>query len=570
MNKVENVHSQSFLEGIVKGIATTLGLDDDKKFGKQKFYEMITCYFLWKVQTDQTIKTPADMDSRGFRRETIQFACMPFDDVCGYFDDSKECWERMLGLIGKYTDEELAECLIYVDYYDDDFFENTPNSITRLVDKFLQIQKNDLVLEINAETCDYTIESQKSNEGASYTALSDEYVGMIKASIISDVLGFTDMLLTCEPDEEIKYSKVFANNIIDPAKPRRCSVINWYVEEHWPEFPIEISNVWNASAWALLSVAEEGKAVALMNAGQLTVKQFEEVRKFMCHGGYIEGVIMLPDKMYEDTWINPYLVVLGRGKNKVKFYDASSESEKYRIKGKRINVFNDKNINKIYEEYTIGENIVEVSIDELELNDYNLNPLRYLTKNDETTKTIKLGDALREVKRGMTLSASDMDVLISEEPSDKKCIVPASISGGMISSRLFYQGDLKKPGKNEVHYGQILVSKTGNPFRAALANENFLVAGNLYILDINSSILNPSYLRCFLNSELGQKELKKYATVSTTPVISIANLQKIEVPIFEEKRQIEINRRCEEIVADLDKCYKQIADNEEEIDSIFE
>ena len=129
---------------------------------------------------------------------------------------------------------------------------------------------------------------------------------------------------------------------------------------------------------------------------------------------------------------------------------------------------------------------------------------------------------------------------------------------------------IKKPGKNEVHYGQILVSKTGNPFRAALANENFLVAGNLYILDINSSILNPSYLRCFLNSELGQKELKKYATVSTTPVISIANLQKIEVPIFEEKRQIEINRRCEEIIADLDKCYKQIADNEEEIDSIFE
>ncbi len=569
MNKVENLHSQSDLENIVREIAKNVGLFDDEDFGKIKLYEMVNCYFLWKVQTNPTIKSQHDMANSGIQRDTIQFACMPFDDLLAFYFDEEANWKKLLGLIGKYTDDELVECLEYLDYFDEDFFENTPECISKLVDEFLQIGDNDTVLEINAETCDYAIESRKNHAGTSYTAMSDDYVGMIKGSIIADVRGVTDLRLTCEPDEDIKYSKVFANNIIDPTKARRNSDINPYIEEHWSEFPVEISNAWNACAWALLSVTDTGKSVALMNAAQLTVEQFEEVRKFMCQGGYIEGVVMLPNKMYENTWVNPYLLILSKGNEKVKFFDASLYFEKFRIKGKRINVFTDEDIKKIIKDYNSCENVEEVSLDILKKNDYNLSPLRYLTSNDEGCKTISLGDVLLEVKRGVTLSASEMDMFIKEEPSAKKCIIPSSINGGIISTRLFYHGEIKKPGKNEVSYEELLVSKTGNPFRAALASDNYLVAGNLYILRLDRSVVNAAYLRCFINSEQGQKELMKYATISTSPVISIANLKKIEIPIFEEKKQEEINRRCEEIISDLEKCYKQIADCEEEINSLF-
>ena len=89
------------------------------------------------------------------------------------------------------------------------------------------------------------------------------------------------------------------------------------------------------------------------------------------------------------------------------------------------------------------------------------------------------------------------------------------------------------------------------------------------LLDINREMLNPAYLRCFLNSDMGQRELAKYATGSATPIINISDLQKIEIPIFDEEKQDEINQRCEEIVRDIERCYKQIEDSEEEVNDLF-
>ena len=51
------------------------------------------------------------------------------------------------------------------------------------------------------------------------------------------------------------------------------------------------------------------------------MNKYREVRKFLCTGGFIEGVILLPDKMYSNTWINPYMLVMGRNNKVVKFLD---------------------------------------------------------------------------------------------------------------------------------------------------------------------------------------------------------------------------------------------------------
>lgn len=573
MNIIENTHSKEVLEAIVKDIASEVSLEEDDLLGGNRFFEMINCYFLWKVQTDRTIKNVAEMEERGYGKETSRFAYLDFDDLAGFYGEQDDRWNKLLKLIGKYTDDKLAECLVYLDYFDDPY-EGTPISICKLVDKLLQIKDTDSVLELNAQVCDFTIYSCGKHVGTTYTAISGEYTGLEKAAIVADVLDLTDIILT-EGTNNKKYDKAFANNLVDPSKSYDSynltdSDIAGDLEEEWPEFPINISNAWNACGLAFATASEDGRAVALMNAGQLTVRQCLEERAFMCQNGCIEGVIMLPNKMYEDTWVNPYLLILSRGNTKVRFYDASSESETNRIGGKRINTLSDERIDQIVEEYSSGINTADVDIDELKSNDYNLNPVRYLNINASSNKTIRLGDALREVKRGMTLSAAQMDDLISEEPSEKKCIIPSSINGGIISSGLYYHGTIKKPGKNEVYWNQVLVSKTGNPFRAALAFDLYLVIGNLYILDINSEVLNPAYVRCFLNSNMGQRELAKYATGSATPVINISDLQKIEVPVFEESKQEELNQRCEEIVADLERCYRQIRNNNDEVNGLFE
>lgn len=567
MVKVKNTHSNTELESIIAEINTSVCLGDD--FKSYRSYKIILCYFLWKLQTDSSIKTPKEMETKGYFREGVQFATMSLEDIVFYFEDNPEEWNKLLALVGKYTDEELAECILYTDFFEEEYFESVPSSISHLIDEVLEIQKGDNVLQINSQTCGFVIDSQERHPDSNFIAYEEEYSALTWGAIEADLKGCTEITFIQEPDEKQKYTKVFANSIMDPLMPIRCNNMEAYIQDIWKEFPCGISGAWSACGWAIISAQESGRVVALMNAGQLTVKQTEGIRQFMCEGGFIEGVIMLPDKMYSDTWVNPFLVILGRNNKSVKFYDARKELVNGRTKGKRINAFSDENIKKIAEGYKNGTKAVVVDMNIIKKNNFNLSPLRYVINNDISTKTIELGEVLREVKRGISITAAEMDELISEEPSSIKCVIPGSINSGMISTRLYYHGVIKKPGKNEVFSGELLLNKTGNPFRVALSHDRYLVVGNLYILDINSSKISPAYVRCFLNSEKGQNELKKYAVGPTTPVISIANIQKIQIPIFKEKKQKAINKRCEEITSELDKCYRQIMDNEQEINSLF-
>jgi restriction endonuclease S subunit len=76
-------------------------------------------------------------------------------------------------------------------------------------------------------------------------------------------------------------------------------------------------------------------------------------------------------------------------------------------------------------------------------------------------------------------------------------------------------------------------------------------------------------VRCFLNSEQGQNELKRYSVGAVTPMISVANVQKVQIPVYDEDKQQEISKKCEEIEAEIVECYKTIKDREREINELF-
>ncbi len=562
--------SKEELEEIIKDINNALNFE--KELGKYRNYKILTVYFLWKMQTDSSIKTPEDMQSRGFYRETVQFATMTMDDLIFYFSDAEGEWKNLRKLIGKYTDEELEECILNTDYYDEEFFESIPESVSNLVDKMLDIKKDSSVLEINGSEGAFSIYSKSRHENSNYTLYDEDSSPLAHASVIADVKGYRDICITCDPSDEpmSRYDRVFVNNIVDPSKSTRTFYIEEYLDDEWVSFPRKETSAWSSCAGAIVAEKKDGKIVAIMNAGDLTVKQSEKAREFMIDAGFVEGVIKLPDKMYLNTWVNPYLVILGRNNKKVKFFDASNYYIASRIGGKRVNILSDEIIKNIVDNYKKGNDVVSINIKTIRENNYSLNPLRYINDNESVSEKVSLGSVLDDVKRGISLSAAEMDELILEEPSDIRCILPSSINDGAITKEYYYHGEIKKQGKNETSHLDVLLSKTGNPFRVALANGYYLVIGNVYILKIDSSKINPYYVKSFLSSEQGQNEIKKYAVGPTTPIISIENLRKIQIPVFEEKKQEEINQRCEEIFNEIEKYNKQIMDCRQEINSIFE
>ena len=92
---------------------------------------------------------------------------------------------------------------------------------------------------------------------------------------------------------------------------------------------------------------------------------------------------------------------------------------------------------------------------------------------------------------------------------------------------------------------------------------------NTYILDIDRTKISPEYVKCYLSSKAGQQELMKYASGSTTPITSVSNLGNIEIPMYDEATQKELNQHSKEIVSSLNESYKQIKICEEEMDSLF-
>ena len=61
----------------------------------------------------------------------------------------------------------------------------------------------------------------------------------------------------------------------------------------------------------------------------------------------------------------------------------------------------------------------------------------------------------------------------------------------------------------------------------------------------------------------------KYASGSTTPIISVSNLSSIEIPVHDEATQKELNQHANEVVNALNESYRQIQICEDEIDSLF-
>ena len=270
-----------------------------------------------------------------------------------------------------------------------------------------------------------------------------------------------------------------------------------------------------------------------------------------------------------NTWINPYMLVMGRNNETVKFLDARNEYVPSRIKGKRINLLNDEGITEIVKKYESGESCIEVSVSEMEECDYVLTPNRYVKVNDVDANLVRLGNMVKEVKRGITLSASDMDQMIMDNPSDIRCLLPSDITAGVVTAEKYFHGELRKPGKNEANRGDVLISKTGNPFRIAVADRSYLVVGNTYILNIDSSKYSPEYIKCYLSSEAGQKEIMKYASGATTPIISVANLSSIEIPVHDEATQKEMDKHAENILSAMEESYKQIKICEDEMNALF-
>lgn len=573
-------NKEEFTEENVENKIEEITSDFKKVLEREKLDEydikIIICYCLWKVKNDTSIRTVDDLDEKGCLREGMNFYDSIYGDVSSLFREYPEEWNKLFLVASRYSESELAECVLKSKYYNDNTYEIMPQGIAGIVDKLLEIEDGDRVIQFNCEIGELINEELLCIHPRTYfTGYSEIAVsGLIFASIKADIMRHKLLVLTdsiLDDNNFGHYDKALVSTFINTNREKNgYSELNYLLKEVWGDFPDDTSEAWKMIGCAVKSVKNNGKVIAIVNGGEITVKQTESARKIMVDNGYIDTVIALPDKLYSDTWVNSYIIVFGSNCEKIKFYDARKKFATGRVKGKRINIIDSDAIEKIISGIDNLKLSKFVTRKEVQENNYNLNPALY-TVDDfaENVQKIELGKLINGVKRGMSLSAIEMDEVITEVISDTKCIIPSSISEGVVLSDLYYDGKKIKNGKNTALSGNILISKSGKPFKVAVTDDSYLVIGNIYILEVDNSIVSSEYIKCFLSSKMGQLEIERLSVGPKTKVINIDDVRRIRIPVFTGDRQKKLNEKSKKIIEIIESSHKKINDAINELNMMF-
>lgn len=478
-----------------------------------------------------------------------------------------------------------------------------PQSVCTLVNKILDVQKNDVVAEINCGVGSYLDATIKAYPEIKLVGVEKEHD---KLEVANAILGYSiedcdihrdtmnDFVLRQAPQYEHKINLCCANPfyyynsydvqgvwVYDKAFSYMSERILLREEKAFGEYIRDsklyhtvfyhTTSDWYFNEMLIKSIKREGKAVALMNSGNLGNKLDEQSRRFFLENGYIEAIIKLPEKLAL-RMRSMVLVVLSHGNNSVRFVDASS----CYVDGRRSNELSAENIATIVAMINQdGENSKSVPVEALLHNGVILNPERYFIPAVDVKSSIALGAVLKAVKRAVPLKAAALDEAAANEETSIKYIRLADLQDGVINDELCCLKELEpKWDKYLLEDGDIVISKITKPCKLAVYSkrrgEAVVMVGNMYALSVDEEKLNPYYLQAYLQSEKGAAALDACSTGSALPIISVEAVKGLQIPLLPMAEQNRIAGRCEKLLHDVQAFKRHLNSTLEKLGKVFE
>jgi len=453
-------------------------------------------------------------------------------------------WDIVVSFIDKFETEELKEVVLYENAF---FNMSTPTSIIALASKILNIEKNDSVLEICSGTATFPVYALFNQMFDTYTGIEINYnvndIAILKASLLGD--NYTFILNNYTKT----YDKIFSNYPF-ALRGSELDACRHELQEYFHLDSTQISRCssdWLFNATIVRLLKENGKAVAIMTNGAAFNKPDVYMRQFLVENGYIEAVVNLPAKLFIESSISITMIVISHNNNKIKLINAQ---DMYSKEGRRINMLSDDDIEAITNCISNGgENTIELTPTELSEHDYTLVAAHYLEK-PIVENGIPFESVIKSITRGSQVKANLLESYKSVLPTKFRYISLSNIINGSIDIEdgKQYISELPKALEKFVAPNNSLVlSKMASPtFRSAVvntANDQVIVAtGNLYIIELDESKVNPYFVQAFFDSELGEETLNYASGGSAVKTISAEAVKSILIPLpsLEEQNAIAI------------------------------
>ena len=331
----------------------------------------------------------------------------------------------------------------------------------------------------------------------------------------------------------------------------------------------------NSSEWLFIDNMLGGllgdRAVALVTGRALFNSADLEYRNRLIDSGWLEGIIELPAGSLSFTGIKIYMLVFSKGNKKVKLIDAS---EILGVENKRyVNL--ELPVRKIEDMY-FSNDVETREIKEL-IDMHNLCPSTILLNIKKFENGVELKE-LADIFIGnqYTLGVFESKGLISNKNTGYKILTSSDIENGIVCWETLRFIDMRddKFDKFAVHCGDVVVTSKSSKIKTVVIDiepkEKIIVTGGMLIVRPNSEKLNPTYLKMFLDSDIGQAALKSIQKGNPIVTITATGLATVQIPLINIEKQndkaIRYNTKLSTIVA-----YKQeIKRLENSLKSLFE
>ena len=452
----------------------------------------------------------------------------------------------------------------------------TPESISKLALEILKIKDTDSVADFGCGVADFIIAATENNDMATLYGIDINTYSCEIAKIRTELFAATagiELGNMFNTPKDNKFDKIFSNYPFG-MKQLHLQAGGEFTEtlyKKMPDIKKATSSDWIFNALMLEHLEQDGKAVAIMTNGGTWNSIDQRIREYFVRNGLVEAIILLPAKLFDFTSIQTTMIVFSYNNDSVRMVDATNLCEQ----GRRQNYLTEGNIREIVKLLAEdGELATSVSNEVIKENNCVLNPSRYLAKTVRIKDGVPFGDLMKRITRGAPLKASELDDLVSDDPTDTQYLMLANIQSGIISEDLPYLKSLdQKLDKYCIHSGDLLLSKNGAPFKVAVAEVKkgmkMLGNGNLFIIELDNEKINPYFIKAFFDSEAGTAALNSIVVGATIPNISAESLKKLLVPLPTMEKQNEIAALYQAKQDEIKTLKTRIQKAEDELRGIF-
>jgi type I restriction enzyme M protein len=442
---------------------------------------------------------------------------------------------------------------------------STPEGISRLAIALLDLKPDDCILDLGSGVNSFLIQSALTSKSQNLFGVEINTNTLIVANIRRFILGLPIKVIQgnilSQDFSTLSANKVFSDYPLGMKFPYIQNYVNknQLLKKYFQKAKRTVSGDWVFTLSAYLNTKQPGKTVVLMTNAGTWNKPDEDYRKSLVSEGAIEGLILLPERLFSNTALSLTMMILSQNNKTVRMVDAS----KIYTQGRRQNSLESQDVEKILEAYYNDSDISKkLTINELSKQEYILNPKRYIGSDIDIQDGIPLGEICESVNRGAMIKSSDLDQLATTDETFYRYLMLQNIQDGIVDKELPYLKSIEEKYKRHCINDRDLIISKISPFKVAMAHVNkdelILANGNLYFIKLDETKVNPIFVMMFLQSEMGMAQLNRLAKGAVMKSISIQDLKMIQVPNLPREQQDQLAEEYENLSDELIVLNKQI------------